>query len=433
MNFSRKLNNKTQSLVEVYKRETEGEKFNTGAGNTLLTDSEDTLDLNNLATRSGNKYPTLPASTMSNPTTSTSTATNNSLTTTNAPIRVLPTSASVRQFSGQDADYSAYEFLSLCEDVMKGSNVVTDDDKMSFIRSRLVPGSRALSLMNSSAFHVDDIGKDYNKFKRNFLKIFGGGPKTSLVKQITHSVEKVKSYESTSNVWDGLAGASQLAKELVKSLEDSQWITGDSLSKERAKDIFELMYYMFQASGRTKRAALSLSFKPGDKVVDFITNLETKLMEHDHQTDPLTSVAAPLMMPEEKQTYVAAATKELEICSYCKKPNHHESRCYRRLKEVQKTAPPAGDMNKSCRPKTSNPCNRHQNKDYTDSARSTPPSRGSVHKGSGHYCVVHGNCAHSTETCRNIAKLRSDMTHRGAMGNAKPSGEDSRTFVRKPD
>ena len=268
---------------------------------------------------------------------------------------------------------------------------------------------------------------------KDFLKNFGGGPKTSLVKQITHSVEKVRSYEPTSCVWDGLAGASQLSKELVKSLEDSKWITGDSISKERAKDIFELMYYMFHASGRTRRAALTLSFKPGEKVVDFITNLETKLMEHNHQTDPLTSVAAPLMKSEEKQTYAAAATKELEICSYCKKPNHNESRCYRRKKEMEKATPPVGDISKSYRPRTTNQCHRHKTKDNSDSAHSTPPSRGGVHRGSGHYCVVHGNCTHTSETCRDIVRLQNNRHHRASTGISKPSGEDSRPFARKPD
>ena len=126
------LSKKTQSLVEAFKRETQqGNKHKSEVKNNLLIESEDTLDLANLETRSGNKYPTLPASTMSNPSSSSSASpATNSLTTTTAHIKVLPTSASIRQFSGQDADYSAFEFLSLCEDVMKGSNLVSEEDKM---------------------------------------------------------------------------------------------------------------------------------------------------------------------------------------------------------------------------------------------------------------------------------------------------------------
>ncbi len=109
-------------------------------------DSEDSLDINYLRTRSGIKYPNLPASTMAPPDPT------GTPTPTPVPIRVLPTSFSVREVNAEDANYSAQEFITLCEDVMKGSTVTSDEDRISFVRSRLAPGSRALHRMQTSLF-----------------------------------------------------------------------------------------------------------------------------------------------------------------------------------------------------------------------------------------------------------------------------------------
>ncbi len=91
-----------------------------------------------------------------------------------SPIRVIPTHISIRQFSGSDLDFSARQFLDLCESVIVNSSITEDHDKIAFIRSRLMPGSRALLLMQSSAFSAADIGTNYEVFKKNFIKIFFG-------------------------------------------------------------------------------------------------------------------------------------------------------------------------------------------------------------------------------------------------------------------
>ncbi len=41
----------------------------------------------------------------------------------------------------------------------------------------------------------------------------------------------------------------------------------------------EFLFYAFHVSGKTRRAALSLSFKLENKVVDFVSDLETKILE----------------------------------------------------------------------------------------------------------------------------------------------------------
>ncbi len=68
-----------------------------------------------------------------------------------APIRVIPTHISIRQFSGSDADYTARQFLDLCKAAIVNSSITEDHDKIAFIRSHLLPGSRAFIMMQSSA------------------------------------------------------------------------------------------------------------------------------------------------------------------------------------------------------------------------------------------------------------------------------------------
>ncbi len=105
------------------------------------------------------------------------------------PINIIPNTASTSPFSGADNDFSARKFNSLCEDVVKGLSVTEDAGNISFIRSRLVPGSRALNLMQSSDFSLTDIGTDCELFKRNFLKVFGDSGRESLAKQVSHPVD----------------------------------------------------------------------------------------------------------------------------------------------------------------------------------------------------------------------------------------------------
>ncbi len=109
-----------------------------------------------------------------------------------APIRVLPTHIIIRQFSGSDADHTARQFLDLYEAAIVSSSIAEDHDKIAFIRSRLLTGSRELIMMQSSAFNHPDIGTNYNAFKKNFIRFFGAVSKISIVRQIAHTVEALQ-------------------------------------------------------------------------------------------------------------------------------------------------------------------------------------------------------------------------------------------------
>ncbi len=104
-----------------------------------------------------------------------------------SPICVIPTLVSIRQFTRSESDYTVRQFLDLCEAAIVNSSIIEEHDKIAFIRS-LLPGSKALLLMQSSAFATADIGTNYEFFKKNFIKIFGGGNKPSVVRQVARIV-----------------------------------------------------------------------------------------------------------------------------------------------------------------------------------------------------------------------------------------------------
>ncbi len=80
-------------------------------------------------------------------------------------IKLLPTSASMRAFSGSDPDSDVRKFLHLCEDVMTNSCVTDPSDKIAFVRSRLQPRTRPCKLMQASAFTEAQDAKDYDVFR----------------------------------------------------------------------------------------------------------------------------------------------------------------------------------------------------------------------------------------------------------------------------
>ncbi len=67
-------------------------------------------------------------------------------------IKLLPTVAVARLFSGNQSDYSPRQFILQCEDVMNNSFVSDPGEMISLVRSRLESGSAAANLMHCAAF-----------------------------------------------------------------------------------------------------------------------------------------------------------------------------------------------------------------------------------------------------------------------------------------
>ncbi len=82
-----------------------------------------------------------------------------------------------------------------------------------------------------------------------------------------------------------MVGTNELANDCLKSLEESKWLVEGKLSKDNSKKFLEFLFYMFHVSGKTRRAALSLSFKTEGKVVDFVSDLENKLVEKSNSSE----------------------------------------------------------------------------------------------------------------------------------------------------
>ncbi len=117
-----------------------------------------------------------------------------------AAIRVIPTNASICQFGGMETDFSARQFLDLCESAIVNSSITEDHDKITFIRSCLPPGSRALNLMQSSAFAAGDIGVNYVVFKRNFIKKFWGVANLASLSKWPHGRRPPKQFIHKANL-----------------------------------------------------------------------------------------------------------------------------------------------------------------------------------------------------------------------------------------
>ena len=85
--------------------------------------------------------------------TNTNPSTNNNPTTPQtSTFKLLSTNASICEFSGAEPDYTAQEYIILCEDVMNNSDVKDEGDKISFVRSRLQPSSAASRMMQATCF-----------------------------------------------------------------------------------------------------------------------------------------------------------------------------------------------------------------------------------------------------------------------------------------
>ncbi len=79
--------------------------------------------------------------------------------------------------------------------------------------------------------------------------------------------------------------ANQLAMDCIKSLKDANWVADGQMSKENFIRFLEFFCYIFHSLEKARRASLTLNFKPGGNVLDFVLDLEVKLQQHAKFTD----------------------------------------------------------------------------------------------------------------------------------------------------
>ena len=176
--------------------------------------------------------------------------------------------------------------------------------------------------------------------------------------------------------------ANQLSIDCIKSLKDASWIESGHMTEDNLKRFLEFFFYLFHIPEKTRRSSLTLNFKPGSKVIDFVSELEVKIQEHAHTSDlkSTSSIVAPIQ--------TTSTSKPSPTCWFCKQPGHVESHCPRR-KDSPKNK-------EGAHKKFTDQQNRYARNNY--SAQHPRPL----------YCHIHGWGSHETERCFTVKKVKDE-------------------------
>ena len=408
-------------------------------GDTVDEDSETectpSLNSSKHFLRSGSSYPVKPprrANTNQNITPTNPIATmpdNNSPSSipasgnTQVPLKVLPTEASVRRYTGQEEGYTARAYLKACEDVMRHIGTTDPAEKISFVRARIAPNSKAERLLQSVGFSTNMTGDDYDKFTQNFLRIFGGGAGTSVIRQLDQVVGEVTSDSTSLEIWEGTIPINHQGESLIDTLKREKWIDSGIITEQNFTLFIQLFLYMLQVKGKVRDAALPLTIKPGDDLMEFVTKIETRMKERRDGATAVAVASIPLSSDPGTGYAAAAAKKPVVTCDYCHKVGHSNKKCLKKRKDDRNSTstkddwthkPASGGTTPSARPK--NPP-RFSN---------VPEASGRVNLQRGYYCALHGHQAtHDTDHCFSLRRMREDEERKRHAGT-KTSGEAAR-------
>ena len=167
---------------------------------------------------------------------------------------------------GKILTHSPAQFLQLCEDVLSNSQIHSGADKISFVRSHLVPGSLASDLMTATAFNPTVLNYDYDKFKVNFLQIFGVPQPKDNFQWVFDGVETMLNHFGNSDFRRTQARSAQLANQAVSSLKASSWCQNGTLDEESFRLIMEFQYYIQLLSPEECHIASTLQYKKGESL-----------------------------------------------------------------------------------------------------------------------------------------------------------------------
>lgn len=411
--------------------------LNVTQGDTVDEDSETALPANlnlfNHTLRSGNTYPSRPQRRK---------FTNKTLTPTNpsanmpdndpkpqAPLKLLPTEASVRRYSGEDEGYTARTYLKTCEDIMRNAGTTAPAEKIAFVRSRVAPNSRAERLLHGAVFSEEIIQGSYDTFKENFLNAFGRGADATLLKQIVQMADDMTTNAATLGNWDWCIPMQSVVDTLLPILKKEKWTSDNdtNMPMTRVVKLIQLIVGMVYARPKVRKAALSLECKPDDVITTVFNEVQSKLMEKEGAAADVASIPSS----EEPSTSYAAtvAKKQTVTCDYCHKVGHPAKRCLKRRKDLGNNTstkddwtskPASGGAAPSVRPKTA------------QRMSSVPVDAGKTGQPRSYHCIVHGpQSTHSTDRCYQLQKLR-DAVEQKRLSGGRPSGEASRPGVHNP-
>ena len=340
------------------------------------------------------------------------------------PIRILPITAAVRPFSGDETDYSATQFVRLCEDSMVNSSVNEDTDKIAFLKSHLQPGSRACSLIQASASTEPQVNTNYTAFLRNFLKICGEAEQPSLIKTLNADTASAQATSGVNDLFVTQVSAARIATDLMQCLQDTGWTDGIIMTHTNVGKFLEFFLHQLMLDGRTHSSTLPLESLTEDELHSFVQKFKTKLEEKGTECMSTTSVSAVKHKDADSEAPSSSATavaKEMPkySCFYCQKDGHAVGRCYRRMRDQR-----AQTSGKSAHSEDSSGAS-------SKAAPSSSASRSAHTKGVKAKCVIHDSSSHTTEECYSVKKLK-EQTDKARRGGTSPSGEAERETKSNP-
>ncbi len=155
------------------------------------------------------------------------------------------------------------------------------------------------------------------------------------------------------------------------------------MSEHNLKKFLEFLFYKFHIPEKAHRSSLTLNFKPGSKVVHFVSELEVKVQEHPHNMDLTPAVAAP----------VQSTSKTSPPCHCCKQTDHLAFNCLRRKDSAK--------PNTQHRDSTSRRYTDHRYDSYNSHYSRTAYSPSQRKSG---FCHIHGAFSHDTDKCFTVKK-----------------------------
>ena len=363
-----------------------------------------------------------------------------------APIKVMPSGASVREFSHEEGDdYSARDFIQLCENVMRNCSISEPADKIAFVQSRIKYGSDASQLMRVSAITQPAKDQDYDTFRHQFLQIFGENVKHSLVKGVHLAAERILAKVDSQSADKAMVDANIISEDLLMYLKDNNWLTAGQMSEANLLKFLEFFIYMLELKGKIRKGSQELSYEPTNKLYEFVAKIkakkdatlgETALISPVVEATNITSGIAALS-PAPTRSADDTASKPAVVCNYCKKPGHPESRCYVRRNDTKKAQRAGGTSSAQ----STTPVQQSFPRDYNK----RPPPRSSTTAarpqsswnrgvpGERPYCLLHEISGHSTESCYAMARIRRDMKQQGnSRAQGSSSGEAARPRKHDP-
>ncbi|XP_050709920.1 uncharacterized protein LOC126994675 [Eriocheir sinensis] len=271
-------------------------------------------------------------------------------------------------------------------------------DKISFIRSRLKPGTEPSALVYTSAFMEPQHTKDYAQVRSHFLKSFGEGVRHSLVQGV--NVTKLISAVESKGLLAGQVDAYWLSTDMGVYLKAGGWTEGGNMSLSNVLKFFEFFVYMAAIKGQFGKGSLS----PADKLHDFMLKIKTKMEEKDG-APAVASVDQKATNVSASSSVVAATTeKPKRHCSYCRRDGHTVDCCLKHQRD-----------RKATREKGGSPMSGKSASQKTPAATKSPPA--GYH--TGKFCFVHGAGGHTTEECFSVLQLKKERAGKFVKGSGE--------------